>query len=176
MREFLKPWRRKIGVCTLMLACVFAVGWVRNDSSRFDLFALNGKTLRMMLASLDGRIEFFRSERKLPIRANLFEMELGKSHKGYFGMRYVNNGVMSYGLDPKYHDIKWKWESIGIYAAKGLTRNLAGGPNREFVEAVVIPYWFLVIPLTALSAYLLLSKPRQPKQKKIPEPTANEGV
>ena len=28
MSDFFKPWRRKIGVVTLFVACVFAGGWV----------------------------------------------------------------------------------------------------------------------------------------------------
>jgi len=30
MGEFIKPWRRKFGVLTLMMACMFAAGWVRS--------------------------------------------------------------------------------------------------------------------------------------------------
>ena len=30
MSEFFKPWRRKLGVVTLAVACVFAGGWVRS--------------------------------------------------------------------------------------------------------------------------------------------------
>jgi hypothetical protein len=32
MGEFFKPWRRKLGVVTLVLACVFTAGWVRSLS------------------------------------------------------------------------------------------------------------------------------------------------
>src|SRR5437764_781766 len=32
MREFFKPCRRKLGMVTLGLACVFAAGWVRSLS------------------------------------------------------------------------------------------------------------------------------------------------
>src|SRR3954462_3489874 len=30
MREFFRGWRRKLGVATLVMACVFAAGWVRS--------------------------------------------------------------------------------------------------------------------------------------------------
>jgi hypothetical protein len=33
--DYFRPWRRKIGVMTLVMACVFAAGWVRS-SVRFD--------------------------------------------------------------------------------------------------------------------------------------------
>ena len=38
---------------------------------------------------------------------------------------------------------------------------------------VVTVYWWFVLPLTLLSAYLLLSKPRKSHQKKIVEPIPN---
>ncbi len=40
---------------------------------------------------------------------------------------------------------------------------------------IVPPYWSIVLPLTILSAGLLLTKPRNSTQKKSPEPAANEG-
>ena len=30
MMEFFRGWRRKVGVVTLAMACVFMVGWVRS--------------------------------------------------------------------------------------------------------------------------------------------------
>ena len=44
----------------------------------------------------------------------------------------------------------------------------------EDVVLLVIPHLSIVIPLALLSAYLLLSKPDQSNQKKIPEHTANK--
>ena len=31
MGDYFKPWRRKIGVATLVMACVFAAGWVNGQ-------------------------------------------------------------------------------------------------------------------------------------------------
>ena len=39
-----------------------------------------------------------------------------------------------------------------------------------------IPYWFVVIPLTLLSAFLILTKPRKTTPTKIPEPNPVEGA
>jgi len=38
-----------------------------------------------------------------------------------------------------------------------------------------IPYWFVVLQLTMLSAYLLIKKPKTSTQKKITEPIVVEG-
>ena len=44
----------------------------------------------------------------------------------------------------------WKWCGFGVY-------DWASEP----VRAIEIPHWSVVLPLTVLSAYLLLIKPRQ---------------
>jgi hypothetical protein len=49
-----------------------------------------------------------------------------------------------------------------------------GGDNR-FTFGIV-PFWSIVLPLTALSAFLLIPKPKQSTKKKIIEPNVNEGA
>ena len=39
-----------------------------------------------------------------------------------------------------------------------------------------VPYWSVVIPLTLLSAFLLLTKPHQSTPKKCTEPTTEEAT
>ena len=46
------------------------------------------------------------------------------------------------------------------------------GLKRTFL---IIPYWSFVVPLTAISAWLLLSTPRKPNQKS-PEPAKVIGA
>ena len=40
MGEFFKGWRRKVGVLTLLIACVFAAGWIRSPP-RFELIVFS---------------------------------------------------------------------------------------------------------------------------------------
>ena len=44
MGEFFKPWRRKIGCVTLLLACVFTAGWIRSRTVA-DWVLLFGNTV-----------------------------------------------------------------------------------------------------------------------------------
>ena len=39
-----------------------------------------------------------------------------------------------------------------------------------------IPYWSIVLPLTLISVFLLLSKPRKSNQMKIADPVPSEGT
>ena len=52
MGEFFKPWRRKLGIVTLVLACVFMGGWVRSYSAH-DALNIAGHRLELS----DGILE-----------------------------------------------------------------------------------------------------------------------
>lgn len=43
-------------------------------------------------------------------------------------------------------------------------------------ESVLVPYWFVIAPLTLISFWLLLSKPRKSLQKKTTEPAPAEAT
>ena len=46
MREFFKEWRRKVGLLTLLMACVFMAGWVRSHVIQDQfLFSTDGHSL-----------------------------------------------------------------------------------------------------------------------------------
>ena len=49
------------------------------------------------------------------------------------------------------------------------------GAGVKFTECAIVHYLSIVIPLTLLSAFLLLFKPRQSTPMKIAEPVPDEG-
>ena len=64
-------------------------------------------------------------------------------------------------------DILWTFEWCGFGC---------GESHLNHLQIWTIPYWSITIPLTALSAFLLLSKPRQSTQKKTLEPISVGGA
>ena len=46
----------------------------------------------------------------------------------------------------------------------------------NLTSIVDIPFWPIVAPLTLISAFLLLTKPRKSNEKKIPEPNPQDGT
>ena len=50
------------------------------------------------------------------------------------------------------------------------------GGNSPITPSRKIPYWSIVIPMTALSAFLLLSKPRKSTPKETTEPISETTV
>jgi hypothetical protein len=101
---YFKPLRRKVGVVTLVMACVFAAGWVRSYSEEL----VNG-------------IEF-------PFYDNRYNLVV------------IPEGIV-----------------LGTLVLQGEENQ----PELVFDDFFEIPHWLIVVPLTLLSAWLLLSKVRQ---------------
>ena len=149
MSDFFKGWRRKIGVVALVLACVFAAGWLRSLTIR-DVFTFKKDKLTIAFRSFEGGLGW---QRFTPT-----------SSLASTGWRSDNNFKFSFS-DPWWRfdnidddEIDWRWDRGGF------SFGAASKKNPEFLrrrlELWTIPYWSIVIPLTLLSAYLLLTKPR----------------
>lgn len=110
MFTYFKPLRRKIGVVTLLLACVFAAGWITSlEASGKYLLRLNGIFLAF------------------------------ESSRGALGWQtFQARPETLFGEN---------WNSPNVHMSRSLGFNM-------------IPYWSIVLPLTLLSAWLLLSIPR----------------
>ncbi len=134
MGDFCKGWRRKIGVMTLVMACVFAAGWVRsltigdqstirmNDNSLFWMISNNGwfGCIAVLEPKVGSTTAFFLhwTDRSSPGNRNMGPFD---------GVPY-----------------RWDWETYPHF---------------------ILPYSTMVIPLTLVSLWLLLFKPRKSIQK-----------
>ena len=157
MREFFRGSRRKIGVVTLLVACVFTAGWVRSLSVQDHLLLQNEWWVEVLL-SVNGELGWL----------------------SLFGVPGISSwgSAKSYSLDEKLQvgpyswmgGIRWRWRSFGF----GF-RELRFGQDVT-LRLRTIPYWSIVIPLTAISLWLLLFKPRKSAPKKTPEPAASKGA
>ena len=149
MREFFRGWKRKLGVVTLVLACVFAAGWVRSLSV-CDQFSMPlRKHHHVYFASLNQTLFWSQDESPAPY-PTLGAYALPKAawddwaHAG------------------EWDEVEWTWRRFGFAIGE---RTIQYGPSPlKKVLAVAFPYWSIVIPPTFLSAWLLLSKPRPAKQ------------
>ena len=67
-------------------------------------------------------------------------------------------------------EVKWHWKAGGFEFKNRLV------PKIGFSSTIwQVPYWSIVIPLTAITAFLLISKPRRSNQKKTDDPIRDEG-
>ncbi|MEI8021667.1 MAG: hypothetical protein WCH39_25885 [Schlesneria sp.] len=140
MLDFFKGWRRKVGALTLVIACVFAAGWLRSLHSREFIFI-------EFEIPIGGRINVYSSANQLDIllqRSTGWYLDFGKADP-VVTLKALN-GVW-------FFDIQKIEEEI----VDGV---LQVSPGYE----VRIYFYVIVIPLTLLSAYLLLTKPRPTKR------------
>ena len=170
MGEYFKPRRRKIGVLTLVMACVIAAGWVRS-LTRADLVMLQRGNYTFSVESMCGEISFGRlaSGNNNP-RWIWHSSEISPATWRVCD-QYGNPQPVDH-LTEDIESIEWRFDRFGFHFGAG-----NGAQGRD--EIYAFPYLSIVIPLTLLSAYLLLSKPRtKPKssQSLEPESSANETM
>ena len=133
MFDYFRGWKRKTGLVTLSLLCVLTVLWTRT----------------------------FHSEDVCGFKAGGRKHILTSSRQGVDWLSI-----------PK--DANWKWFPHGIWLQTHGS-DYAGNPPDSTMRSfqferrpetgqlvVGAPYWSLMLPLTILSAWLLLSKRRQP--------------
>jgi len=150
MGEFFKGWRRKVGVMTLVLACVLSVGWVRSQTLVETIeFQSDRRTVQSLISGGGSLCWQTFCEGEGPKRTHL-----------WLSVTHAESGFRIYS-DPDF----WSSYLFG-FAYKRLDIW-----DSQWYRVLMIPYWSIVAPLTLLSAYLLLSKPRIAKPKKEVEST-----
>jgi hypothetical protein len=147
MSEFFRGWRRKVGVVTLVMACVVGTGWVRSftiqdtvdfphwSHDRIDYsIASDNNLIRWQIVKRGGTYssppsdKWFRWNSVVPRTASTQVFDDIKEQRFCgFGRRY---------------------EEIDL------------GFSTHTRTQYFIPYWSLVVPLTALSAYLIIWQPK----------------
>jgi len=172
MGEFFKGWRRRFGLLTLVMACVCMVLWVRANSTTIDVFSFPTGSRSWQLLISD--------------RAGMNWLRLNDSKGVDLRSPFYDSEPVSLGILASY-DINWGWKWCGFQIGNGndaksgwRERFLKNGAFRTSVfegqisSIVLFPHWALMLPLTLLSAYLLLSKPRKSTQKKNDEPISEK--
>jgi len=130
MGDYFKPLRRQIGVVTLVAACLFAAGWVRSlrTVDRIDLLEI---FMASCVQSKGGRIAYYEDCSPRMV------IELG--------------GVKPENLI--------RQEDLAEYLATHVSGPaIPIDPMSGFRKVWEVPFSTIVIPLTMLSAWLLLRK------------------
>jgi len=171
MSDFFNGWRRKIGCVTLMMALVFTGGWVRS-TFMFDGIEVVSIKSKYLISSIRGQIRWFSAHsdqarvQKQEIRFPSAELKASDKPE-----RPTTRNQSSVIVGDFY--LISETEAWGHYSDLVQTP----GPRVQVSEIMAqAPYWSITIPLTLLSAFLLLSKPRKTTPKKISEPIPAEGT
>jgi hypothetical protein len=151
MNEFFHGWRRKTGVVTLGLACILIAGWIRS------------LVISDCLGLPIGRTSEIRSDNQLLVGTwSDGPVDFNWARTAWTTEASSSN---SRSNDPL---VDWhvKWIGIGV----GHTRATEMG-TRIHRNHLFVGYWLLTIPLSALSAYLILW--RLWKRESLPAPCPN---
>ena len=148
MREFFKPWRRKIGVVTLAMACLLGLEWLRGQSTVDLIQITTGNRTWQEWAFSDGIIRYW------TIKADDVPKETMPNV-----IRWKSYGT-GWGMFDKNFDrqlMRWLENRHKPY----------DGPIQDWKIpcSLFIPFWTIILPLLPLTAFLLLSKPRLHKSE-----------
>lgn len=143
MHTFFHGWRRKVGVATLVMACVVMGAWIRSTIIT-DIVNFGGEYPQYRLNSYAGVFEIFvcRPAGDVPRVPRLWKTRVTTEDYDPIGQ----GGIL------------WRWDWGGFhFGAAGPTPGFAP----EEAQFYAIPYWSITCPLTLLSAYLILWKRRK---------------
>lgn len=131
MNGYFRPLRRKIGIITMLIAFLLAVGWARSSivADSFEFTTVRGGTIHQF-ASEYGAIQWRCC-----------------GTIGYTSPEWSNRRVID---DPNGHFIDREFSHLILRYAD----------DSSWSGNASCPYWSIVIPLTLLSACLLLGNPR----------------
>ncbi len=146
MSEFFKGWRRKAGLVVLLLACALMGAFLRS-AAKYDVVWLEMDGTQYRLWSGGSSVAFVWSD-----------VPLGEVVAGW--VLSDLSEIVGFDRDPWFgYEVEWRWDGAGFHFGSGLY----GGHGGSSVTSYRVPYWSLVLPLTLLSAWLILIKPRKAK-------------
>lgn len=137
MKEFFHGWRRKVGLVTLVMACLFLCGWFRSFVICDSLgWSMSAPASPIWGVSASGEL-FLVAE--IPVGWGTFKPS-----------RSLWETMPAEPLDRMIaSDTKWSFRCFGF------------GYARNQFQFIMFPYWSIILSLTFLSAYLILWKPRK---------------
>ncbi len=141
MRTFLKGWRRKTGSILLVMALVFMGGWIRSTRLAEGAVIQLG-TSTHVLSSANGNFSWMRHAGRFPTSDTIT----------YMWWPVQQQTVVHPFIDA---EIEWqrrfRWNGFDV--GEGHLAGLS-------LVTWTIPYWSMAVPLTLLSACLILWKSR----------------
>lgn len=162
MGEFFKSWRRKVGLFSLVMACVFTCLWMRSSLNKDD-FEFEWSASFVTIASNQYGLWWVMSE--LPGRLYQPSKLSGKSR--YWSLPGQRQ---PFSADPFRHLIhggwttEWKRSWGGFHTGHYRNEDPMAG---ICLTIRIIPHWIVVWPFILLTAYFLLATRRPLPLKRI---------
>jgi hypothetical protein len=150
-----------MGVVTLVLACLFAAAWIRSqlvlDLLRFPAKKhVTDSTVTAIfdeVISTEGSLVF---QRATGVYSGIAYQTGLRTEQKRFRWLTLRDRL-------NFENAVWKWRWLGSGFCHQRIEDRENGVD-GWEHWLLIPYWSIVMPLTLLSACLLLRKPRPPKK------------
>ena len=158
MGEIFRGWRRKVGLLTLLMALMSAAGWMRSTSVVDIIDYVKDRRSAFFVHSADQLLLFvWLHDNDHPFLSTIGSVALSDSDD----LRLIS----------RFRECGWKCCGFAIGDYKNnpddLTTNIA---------FFLVPDWSITIPLSLISLWLLLSKPRKSIQNAVVEPIAENAA
>ena len=160
VREFFRGWKRKLGVVTLVLACLVMAAWLRSLRTR-DTFQRRVSNNSLTFVISNRSWLYWQSVREsFPL-----QLESPESQPG--GMNLRPFVITTFHFEQLADDTSY----FGVLNTERFGLLING--RRVFpgltLSVWAVPYWSIVAPISLFSAWLLLSAPRIPQPKSASE-------
>jgi hypothetical protein len=153
-------WRRKVGCITLLMALILTAGWLRSFSLEECLCQVFVQQ-NIELVSAAGSLGW----RKVTLLYPNTFTTMYRPPQGYSARRHSRGRTPPIPVFPIV-STEHKWTRESTFEIPGFTFVTARADWNDIRMSVwIVPYWSLVIPLTLVSAWLLVSKPRRRTKK-----------
>lgn len=151
MPAYFKPFRRKLGVVVLLVTLVALIEWVRSFYVMDVIMFVANKANHSLISETHGLTWLSTGLTDEEYEEAIEESDLPFAVVFDFPQKFDLRGWT----------LKSSWLGFEKYERKY---------RKETIDLVqIIPYWSVVTPLTLLSVWLMLSKPRFVKSKSVPE-------
>ena len=161
--EFFRGWKRRVGVLTLVIACVLAMAWLTCLTNP----NLINRQFDRMIPYSGGGVTLFTD-------GNRISLVKGEVVTTIDEVETIDNSSHPTTLPESNQDAS---QDDGR-STDGVSQMTV--PVRlvtlNLTSMVDIPFWSIVAPLILVSAFLLLTKPRKSTEKKIREPNPWDGT
>lgn len=176
MGEYFQPLRRKIGMIMLGLSCVFMGGLMNSLTAEHYIDVLKTSFRSERLLSTNSNIVWESFSSEIPAhyfpttfhiwRHNQLDLKSGKDGLAYVCTDGTANNYceIQFFLTPEARDYAKTQGNRSMETRFELAERWFGFGYLEWhgwasLTVVLVPYWSIVLPLTLLSAYLLLGRP-----------------
>lgn len=159
MRDLFCGWKRKIGVLSLLAACLFIVLWLRSFENHESLY-LTLWHFRSGVISVDSKFGIFSGHANNQASGFAwFTLPSASAYGTANGSPLPVDASIVFNVhDGNGNEFLWRRRISGFEI--GLIKPVFNSTAR--LRFVFIPYWSLVVPLILSSTWLMLSKSPRP--------------